>query len=207
MISTPDILIALGLGFLFGWVLDKGGLNRYYKIANVFRFTDLTVLRFMMTGVAVGVAGIYTLKYFGLVDLTAECVDAGDVVQADREPLAVPDLLSDLDRPPQAVHGALVVPERSVDVAEVVQGGRHVERAVGHLRVPQRSLEVVDREVQAILMLLDDAQPGLGGGHLPVVAQLAVDLDAFLEVPARRLRVPPVEVHSADPEEGPGPRG
>ncbi len=71
MISTPDILIALGLGFLFGWVLDKGGLNRYYKIANVFRFTDLTVLRFMMTGVAVGVAGIYTLKYFGLVDLTA----------------------------------------------------------------------------------------------------------------------------------------
>ncbi len=71
MISIPDILIALGLGFVFGWVLDKGGLNRYYKIANVFRFTDLTVLRFMMSGMAVGMVGIYALKYFGLVDLTA----------------------------------------------------------------------------------------------------------------------------------------
>src|SRR5690349_9640076 len=71
MISIPDILVALALGFLFGWVLDKGGLNRYYKIANVFRFTDLTVLRFMMSGMAVGMAGIYALKYFGLTDLTA----------------------------------------------------------------------------------------------------------------------------------------
>ncbi len=69
--SVGDILLALALGFVFGWVLDKGGLNRYYKIANVFRFTDLTVLRFMMMGMAVGMVGIYTLKYFGLVDLTA----------------------------------------------------------------------------------------------------------------------------------------
>jgi uncharacterized membrane protein YedE/YeeE len=71
MIAIPDILIALFIGFLFGFVLDKGGLNRYYKIANVFRFTDLTVLRFMMTGMAVGTVGIYTLKYFGLIDFTA----------------------------------------------------------------------------------------------------------------------------------------
>src|SRR6266568_3252868 len=69
--TIPDIFVALGVGFLFGWVLDKGGLNRYFKIANVFRFTDLTVLRFMMSGMAVGLIGIYTLKAFGLVDLTA----------------------------------------------------------------------------------------------------------------------------------------
>lgn len=70
-VSVPDILVALALGFLFGWVLDKGGLNRYYKIANVFRFTDLTVLRFMMTGMLVGMIGIYGLKALGQVDLTA----------------------------------------------------------------------------------------------------------------------------------------
>jgi hypothetical protein len=80
--SVPDILIALALGFLFGWVLDKGGLNRYYKIANVFRFTDLTVLRFMMMGMVVGMVGIYTLKYFGMLDLTAvsATVLAGNLV-------------------------------------------------------------------------------------------------------------------------------
>jgi hypothetical protein len=38
--SVPDILIALLLGAIFGWVLDKGGLNRYYKIANVFCVCD-----------------------------------------------------------------------------------------------------------------------------------------------------------------------
>ncbi len=69
--TTTDILVALVLGFAFGWVLDKSGLNRYYKIANVFRFTDLAVLRFMMSGMLVGMVGVYTLKYLGVVDLTA----------------------------------------------------------------------------------------------------------------------------------------
>lgn len=70
-LSLQDILIALALGMLFGWVLDKGGLNRYYKIANVFRYTDLTVLRFMMSGMLVGIVGIYGLKALGVLDLTA----------------------------------------------------------------------------------------------------------------------------------------
>lgn len=81
-LTIPDILIALALGFLFGWVLDKGGLNRYYKIANVFRYTDLTVLRFMMTGMLVGMLGIYGLRGLGLLDLTAvsATVIAGNLV-------------------------------------------------------------------------------------------------------------------------------
>lgn len=81
-LTIPDILIALALGFLFGWMLDKGGLNRYYKIANVFRYTDLTVLRFMMTGMLVGMLGIYGLRALGLVELTAvsATVIAGNLV-------------------------------------------------------------------------------------------------------------------------------
>lgn len=70
-VPIPDILIALSIGFLFGFVLDKGGLNRYYKIANVFRFTDLTVLRFMMSGMLIGMLGIYLLKSAGMLQLTA----------------------------------------------------------------------------------------------------------------------------------------
>lgn len=68
--ETSEILTALFVGFIFGFALDKGGLNRYHKIANVFRYTDLTVLRFMMTGMLVGMVGIYTLKYLGVVDFT-----------------------------------------------------------------------------------------------------------------------------------------
>ena len=74
--TIPDILTALGLGFIFGWVLDKAGMNRYFKIANVFRFTDLAVLRFMMSAMLVGLVGIYALKAAGLVDLTAVAATA-----------------------------------------------------------------------------------------------------------------------------------
>lgn len=49
-----DIVKALALGFLFGWALQKAGLTHYARIVNVYRFRDLTVLRFMLTALAVG---------------------------------------------------------------------------------------------------------------------------------------------------------
>ena len=52
-----DILSALILGFGFGLVLQKAGLSKYHKIVNVFRFTDLAVLKFMLTALAVAVPG------------------------------------------------------------------------------------------------------------------------------------------------------
>lgn len=52
------ILPALLLGFLFGWSLHKAGLTHYARIVNVYRFTDLTVLRFMLSALAVGAVAI-----------------------------------------------------------------------------------------------------------------------------------------------------
>ena len=48
-----DMLGALILGFLFGWALNKAGLTHYSKIVNVYRFKDLTVMRFMLSALAV----------------------------------------------------------------------------------------------------------------------------------------------------------
>ena len=42
------ILTPLLLGVLFGFALNKAGLTRYTKIVNQYRFTDMTVLKFMM---------------------------------------------------------------------------------------------------------------------------------------------------------------
>ena len=33
------------IGVAFGWILQRSGLSRYDRIANVYRFTDLTVLK------------------------------------------------------------------------------------------------------------------------------------------------------------------
>lgn len=49
-----ELLASLGLGFLFGWSLNRAGLTHYARIVNVYRFTDLTVMRFMLTALVVG---------------------------------------------------------------------------------------------------------------------------------------------------------
>jgi uncharacterized membrane protein YedE/YeeE len=60
-------LIPLILGIGFGFALNKAGLTRYHKIANVFRFTDMAVLKFMMTALVVSMTGLYILRGLGLV--------------------------------------------------------------------------------------------------------------------------------------------
>ncbi len=64
------LLPALIIGLIFGWILQKSGLTQYSTIANVFRLTDLSVWKFMLTAIAVGAGGIYLLKDLGLVTLT-----------------------------------------------------------------------------------------------------------------------------------------
>ncbi len=68
--SLTEIVITFLLGFGFGWALDKAGLTKYHKIVNVFRFTDLAVLKFMLSAMVTGMIGIYGLKWLGLVQLT-----------------------------------------------------------------------------------------------------------------------------------------
>jgi len=60
-------IIALFLGLLFGFLLNKAGLTKYHKIVNVFRLTDLSVLKFMMSGLVVGMIGLYGLRDLGLI--------------------------------------------------------------------------------------------------------------------------------------------
>lgn len=68
--TIGNVLITLVLGFVFGWTLDKAGLTKYHKIVNVFRFTDLSVLKYMLSAVVVGMLGIWTFRWLGWVTLT-----------------------------------------------------------------------------------------------------------------------------------------
>ena len=61
---------ALVVGIFFGFILQKVGFTRYSKIVNVYRFTDLGVLKFMLTAIVVGSIGIYFLRDLDLVKLT-----------------------------------------------------------------------------------------------------------------------------------------
>jgi hypothetical protein len=60
-------ILALLFGAGFGFALNKAGLTKYYKIVNVFRFTDMAVLKFMMTALVVAMIGLYGLRGLGLL--------------------------------------------------------------------------------------------------------------------------------------------
>jgi len=62
-----NYIIALILGILFGFSLNKAGLTQYNKIVNAFRFTDMAVLKFMMTALVVAMIGLFTLRGLGVV--------------------------------------------------------------------------------------------------------------------------------------------
>ena len=63
--------IALVLGGMFGFALNKVGLTKYHKVVNQFRFTDMTVLKFMMTALVVAMIGLYGLRGLGLITFPA----------------------------------------------------------------------------------------------------------------------------------------
>jgi hypothetical protein len=60
-------IVALVLGVFFGFSLNKAGLTKYNKIVNVFRFTDMAVLQFMMTALVVAMSGLFALRGLGWV--------------------------------------------------------------------------------------------------------------------------------------------
>ena len=66
-----NFITALVLGVFFGFSLNKAGLTKYNKIVNVFRFTDMAVLQFMMTALVVAMSGLYALRGLGLITFPA----------------------------------------------------------------------------------------------------------------------------------------
>ncbi|MEI7989804.1 MAG: YeeE/YedE thiosulfate transporter family protein [Chloroflexota bacterium] len=62
-----NYVLALIFGAFFGISLNKAGLTKYNKIVNVFRFTDMAVLKFMMTALVVAMSGLYALRGLGWI--------------------------------------------------------------------------------------------------------------------------------------------
>jgi hypothetical protein len=60
-------VVAIFLGILFGYALNKGGLTRYGNIVGVFRFTNLTVIKFMLTALVVASIGLYILRGLNVI--------------------------------------------------------------------------------------------------------------------------------------------
>ena len=56
-------------GLAFGFLLQKGGVTKYNVLVGQLLLQDFTVVKIMLTGIVVGMVGIFTLNRFAKVNL------------------------------------------------------------------------------------------------------------------------------------------
>ncbi len=66
-----NLVVALAIGFLFGFVLEQAGFSSSRRLVGVFYGYDLTVLRVFFTAAVTAAIGVLLLGEAGLLDLTA----------------------------------------------------------------------------------------------------------------------------------------
>jgi len=63
-----ELLLGLVTGILFGALLQQGRVLRYEKQVGAMLFRDMTIFKFMLSAIIVGMIGIHLLVSFGMVD-------------------------------------------------------------------------------------------------------------------------------------------
>ena len=66
--SATSLWIALGIGFLFGFVLERAGFGDARNLTNIFYFRDMRVLRVMFSAIVTCLVGLIILSQIGLFD-------------------------------------------------------------------------------------------------------------------------------------------
>lgn len=64
------LIYGLVTGILFGFLLQKGRVLRYDKQLGALRLMDMTIVKFMLSSVIVGMVGVYLLHDLGLAKLS-----------------------------------------------------------------------------------------------------------------------------------------
>lgn len=63
------LLTGIGVGFFFGFSLERAGFGNARKLAGQFYLNDMAVFKVMFTAVLVAMTGVFSLSAWGLLDL------------------------------------------------------------------------------------------------------------------------------------------
>lgn len=74
------LIYGLITGILFGFFLQKGRVLRYDKQVGALLFKDMTIVKFMLSHIAVAMVGVYFLYDMGIVKLSLKPMIVGAVV-------------------------------------------------------------------------------------------------------------------------------
>ncbi len=63
-----SLWIALGIGILFGFVLERAGFGDARNLTNIFYFRDMRVLKVMFSAMVTAMVGLIVMSWIGLFD-------------------------------------------------------------------------------------------------------------------------------------------
>ena len=64
-----ELILGLGTGFVFGILLQQGRVLRFEKQVGAMLFRDMTIFKFMLSAIIVGMVGVNLLVGLGLISL------------------------------------------------------------------------------------------------------------------------------------------
>jgi len=71
------LIYGLVTGIVFGFLLQKAQVIRYDKQLGALRLRDMTIVKFMLSNIIVGMVGIYLLNDVGVVKLSIKATSVG----------------------------------------------------------------------------------------------------------------------------------
>jgi len=76
---NSELLLGLATGCVFGFLLQKGRVLRFEKQLGAMLLQDMTIIKFMMSAMLVGMVGIYVLSDAGCITLSHKTMNIGAV--------------------------------------------------------------------------------------------------------------------------------
>jgi hypothetical protein len=75
-----DLILGLATGFFFGFLLQKGRVLRFEKQVGAMLLKDMTILKFMLSAILVGMIGVAFLTESGLITAGHKTMNIGAVL-------------------------------------------------------------------------------------------------------------------------------
>ena len=73
--GLPALILAVGFGAIFGFLLHRGRVASCNTIIGQFLFKDFTVVKIMLTAIIVGGIGVFLLVHFGYAKFAVKPAD------------------------------------------------------------------------------------------------------------------------------------
>ncbi|HQH27481.1 MAG TPA: YeeE/YedE family protein, partial [Oligoflexia bacterium] len=67
---STEQMLGLGTGIIFGFLLQKGRVLRFEKQIGAMLLKDMTIFKFMLSAILVGMVGILVLSQAGTISLS-----------------------------------------------------------------------------------------------------------------------------------------